>query len=444
MNIFKLLAGLLFLSGILLFPGTGFAQITSDANVVVPTEYSSGAQDDIHVFCGLKGEQKAVLTASAVNGESATFEWLKYNAQSGIFDFVSNDLSGTSTSTISNLEDGCYRVKVTSASGVNTYTSWVFNNYYEVTAAIPQSDCDYFTLQGEFETPTFTYTDLTTGLAKELNKEIQVKWKVGGVDFSIVTPTQVFNPPTKNTDYTFEVSDRFECVADAEVTYTSIVTKASFDYAIEYYGPDGKRSDIEKEEAPLTVNFTNTSENADVDQYEWFIFKDRQKIKDEIAAGTFKDSIMDILYNESPVYTFEAVGTYMVKLVSKKITQISACTDTFYMPDYIKIDTSFIEAPNVFTPNGDGTNDNFAIKFFSMKSVKVTIFNRWGKVVHVWESNNVRGFIGTAESVPESVWNGKIGGRYASPGVYYYVVEGIGRDDRRQKESGFFHLFRDK
>jgi len=440
MNSFKLLAGLLILSGILLFPDAGFAQITSDANAKVPTEYSSGAQDDIHVFCGLKGEKNAALTASAVNGETATFEWSKYNGST--FDVFQNE-SGTS-SPISSLDDGCYRVKVTSASGENTYTAWVFNNYYVATATIPQSDCDYFTLEGKFETPTFTYTDLTTGQAKELNKEIQVKWMVGGVDFSKVTTTQVFGPPTKNTDYTFEVSDRFTCVADAEVTYTSIVTKASFDYAIEYYGPDGKRSDLEKEEAPLTVNFTNTSENGDKDQYEWFIFKDLQKIKDEITAGTFKDSIMEILYNESPVYTFEACGTYMVKLVSKKITEFNTCTDTFYMPDYIVADTSFIEAPNVFTPNGDGTNDNFAIKFFSMKSVKVTIFNRWGKVVHVWESNNVRGFIGTAESVPESVWNGKIGGKYASPGVYYYVVEGIGRDDRRQKDSGFFHLYRDK
>jgi hypothetical protein len=79
-----------------------------------------------------------------------------------------------------------------------------------------------------------------------------------------------------------------------------------------------------------------------------------------------------------------------------------------------------------------------------MKSVKVTILNRWGKVIHTWESNNVQGFLNTAETVPESVWDGKIGGKYASPGVYYYVVEGVGRDDKRRKQAGFFHLFRDK
>ena len=76
-----------------------------------------------------------------------------------------------------------------------------------------------------------------------------------------------------------------------------------------------------------------------------------------------------------------------------------------------------------------------------MKSIKITIFNRWGKVLHVWENNNVPGF---TKAVEESVWDGKVGGRMATPGVYYYVAEGRGRDGVRRKASGFFHLFREK
>jgi hypothetical protein len=79
-----------------------------------------------------------------------------------------------------------------------------------------------------------------------------------------------------------------------------------------------------------------------------------------------------------------------------------------------------------------------------MKTVKISIFNRWGKVLHVWENNNVQGFGPTLESAPQAVWDGKVGGRMATPGVYYYVVEGIGRDDKRHRANGFFHLFRDK
>jgi gliding motility-associated-like protein len=95
----------------------------------------------------------------------------------------------------------------------------------------------------------------------------------------------------------------------------------------------------------------------------------------------------------------------------------------------------------VFTPNGDGVNDNFVIKFWSMKSLEMSIFNRWGKRVHHWESGDVQGFEGTWT---ETVWDGRIGGKYASPGVYYYDVLGHGRDDKKRKAHGFLHLFREK
>jgi gliding motility-associated-like protein len=438
MNQFKSLVILLFLACILVLPNTGFAQITSSANAKVPTEYASGPQDDIHVFCGAKGELNASLSASSANSETASFEWAKYNGST--FGVIQNE-TGVS-STISQLEDGCYQVTVSSSLEVKTYRAWVFNNYMEVTATIPKSDCNSFTLAGTVSSPKLTYTDLTTGAPIELTNSYVVSWSVNGKVFSSFATQPVYDPPTKDTDYTFEATDRFSCSASEDVKYITIVTKAAFTYVLE--GQD-KKSDANKTEAPLTVTFTNTSENGDPGKYEWFIFKDLQKIKEEVAAGTFKDSIMEKVVSDNMVFTFEACGTYMVKLVSKKYSENNTiCTDTFYMADYIVADTSFIEAPNVFTPNGDGTNDKFAIKFFSMKSVKVTILNRWGKVIHTWESNNVQGFLNTAETVPESVWDGKIGGKYASPGVYYYVVEGVGRDDKRRKQAGFFHLFRDK
>lgn len=440
MNIHKQPASFLVLVFILLAPFVGWTQISADADAEVQTEYSSGSQNKIYIFCGAKGEKKAYLTANEPNGESASFEWTKYNTQTGNFDFFRSDLPGSNNSTIPDLEDGCYSVTVTSASGVkNTYTAWVFNNYIEATAAIPESDCTSFLLEGNFETPSLLYTDLSNGQPLELTKGIKVEWREGQSVLSSVLSYRNYAPPTKDTNYTFDVSDRFECSAQANITYVSIVTKASFEYQ-----KAEQKSDPNKVEAPLTVTFTNTSENGDPGKYEWFIFKDLQKIKDEKDAGTFKDSIMDVVYNDSPEYTFEESGEYLVKLVSKHVSEFGTCTDTFYIPESIVIDTAFIDAPNVFTPNGDGTNDKYAIKFFSMKTVKITIFNRWGKVIHKWESNNVQGFFNTATSITASVWDGKVGGKYATPGVYYYVAEGIGRDGLRKKANGFFHLFRDK
>ena len=442
MKIQKSVAVFIVLFVFVVVPFRGFAQITSFARKVVPTEYSAGPQDEIHVFCGMKGETNASLTATSLNGETATFEWQKYN--SGNFDFFRSE-SGNSTSTIADLQDGCYRVDITSASGVkNTYTAWVFNNYLQASAEITDSDCDLFKLKGNVTSPmVLNYVDLSNGQPKVMNKDIQAKWMKGNVAVSSFINATVFDPPTEDTNYRLELSDKFDCDFDTVVRYISIVTKASFDYKLE-----DPKSHSSKIEAPLTVTFTNTSENGDPGKFEWFIYRDRDEIVKEAAANPGKviDSIMSKNYSDSPIIVFERPGSYKVKLVSqKRSTEFNTfCFDTVYIDKNIEIDTSFIEAPNVFTPNNDGNNDRFVVRFFSMKTVKFSIFNRWGKLLHVWESNNVQGFGPTVESVPQAVWDGKVGGKIATPGVYYYVVEGTGRDDKRQRASGFFHLFRDK
>lgn len=441
MKIQKIVAGLLFLTVFVVVPSLGFSQISSGADAIVPTEYTGSPQDFIHIFCGEKGALNASLTATNPTTESATFEWQKYNEVSGNFEFFSSDLSGNKTSTLSSLADGCYRVNIAGASGVKTYTAWVFNNYITSSGTITDSDCNSFTLNGAFETPDLKYVDLSNKQARVLNKDIKVKWAEGNTIVSKVIKSKVYSPPTKDTDYTLEVSDKFGCVSKSVVRYISIVTKASFDYKLE-----DQKSHPSKKEAPLTVTFNNTSENGDSGKYQWFIFRDVDEMKREAKAnqGKVKDSIMAKILSDNPIYVFERPGSYKVKLVSQKKSEYTTCFDTVYIKDYITIDTSFIEAPNFFSPNGDDANQKFTIRFFSMKSVKISIFDRWGKMMHQWESNNVQGFGPTVETIPQAVWDGKVGGKVATPGVYYYIVEGIGRDDKRRRTSGFVHLFRGK
>lgn len=443
MKIQQVVAGLIVLSIFALVPIVGFAQISSGADAVLPTQYSSGSQDNIHIFCGNKGDTNASLTATSPGSESANFEWQKYNAASGGFDLYVNDQSGNTTSAISGLQDGCYRVIITSTSGTKTtFTAWVFNDYLETTAEISESDCTSFTLKGTVTPTTFTYVDLTNGQPKVLNKDIQVKWMDGANTVSKFIIAKMYSPPTKDTDYTLHVSDISGCFTEVVVRYTSIVTKASFTYTT----ADQKGIPTGKTEAPLTVTFTNTSENGDLGKYEWFIYKDRDEIIREAEANPGKviDSIMTKIYSDSPIYIFEKTGTYNVKLVSQKKSEFTTCYDTVYIDEMFVIDESFIKAPSFFTPNGDSANESFMVQFFSMKSVKISIFNRWGKLVHVWESNNVQGFGATVEAFPQSIWDGKVGGKVAVPGVYYYVAEGIGRDDKKRTANGFFHLFRGK
>ncbi len=389
--------------------------------------------DSIYIFCTANGEELATLRATTNLTGTKTFLWEKYNPVSGVFDFYFSESSDAQFSQITGLTDGGYRATITQGATTEILRAWVFNNWTDIIADLPDStsNCFSFRLQGEFTTADLRYYDLSSSTEILINKDIRVQWKKGNEIIASVINPQIFNPPAANTDYTLRVYDKYGCENLESVTYASIVTKAKFSV------------DPINGEAPLEVTFTNQSENGDVNQYEWFFFYDLDYLKENGEDfDSPEDSIMIVAYDENPVYTYENSGTYMVKLVSKKISEFHTCVDTFYLEDYIVADTSFIAVPNVFTPNGDGTNDNFVVKFWSMRSLEISIFNRWGKKIHYWDSGDIRGFEGTWT---ETVWDGRLmGGRYASPGVYYYNVVGEGRDGERRRAHGFFHLFRGK
>ncbi len=394
--------------------------------------------DSIYFFCAeSEGLEIAALRVNTQLQGTKTFLWEKYNNTSGAFDFYFSESSDAQTSSISALADGCYRVTVTLGSTTAIYRAWVFNNWITTDGSVEESTCESFKLNGNFDTGNLKYNDLSTNQELDIFKDMKVQWIVEESVVASVLNPQIYDVPAKNTDYILRAYDKFGCEKTTTVNYQSIVTKASFEVDADWTSADRMVG-----EAPLEVVFTNTSENGDPNGYEWFFFRDLDEIKKESENSQEPvDSFMIVAYDESPVYTYENTGIYMVKLVSKKVSELQTCTDTFYMEDYIYVDSSFIKAPNVFTPNGDGVNDVFGVKFTSMKSMKITIVNRWGKRVHFWEKSDIRGF---NESYEESVWDGKIGNRYASPGVYYYVAEGIGRDDKKRWAHGFVHLFREK
>ncbi|WP_321342853.1 gliding motility-associated C-terminal domain-containing protein [uncultured Draconibacterium sp.] len=410
------------------------AQISSPvANATDVTQYPVFSEtDDIFIFCTSDSlAEVATLTASTELEGTKTWLWEKYNETSGSFELYYQESADAASSQINDLANGCYRITITQGATTVVDRAWVFNNWMYAGGEVKVSDCEHFVITGEMNSAVLTYYDLSSNAPVFVNKDVQVEWLEDGNRIASVLNLEVYDPPTKNTNYTLRVYDKFDCDAQADVTYESIVTKAIF------------TADPMNGEAPLDVTFSNNSENGTPGYYEWFFYRDLNAIKmDSEGAEQPVDSIMLVAYDDAPVYTYENSGTYMVRLVSKHLSDSLTCVDTAYLEDYIEVDTSFIAVPNVFTPNGDGTNDEFVVQFWSMQSIEISIFNRWGKRVHYWESGDVRGFEG---SYTESVWDGRImGGRYASPGVYYYDVTGRGRDGEKRKKHGFVHLFRNK
>jgi|GEM_PF-6469001 len=78
-----------------------------------------------------------------------------------------------------------------------------------------------------------------------------------------------------------------------------------------------------------------------------------------------------------------------------------------------------IFVPNVFTPNGDGKNDNFYPKGVSVNDFEMFIFNRWGEFL-----------FSTTDML--AGWDGRYKGELCIDGVYYYLINYTGTGIKRQ------------
>ena len=109
-------------------------------------------------------------------------------------------------------------------------------------------------------------------------------------------------------------------------------------------------------------------------------------------------------------YTFSEPGSYRVVCA---VNNAICASDS--MEVTVAVAESYLAVPNVFTPNGDGKNDEFRVAYRSLRDFHIWVYNRWGKLVY--ESTD-----------PAKGWDGNINGRPAAEGAYFYVVRAMGTD----------------
>lgn len=110
---------------------------------------------------------------------------------------------------------------------------------------------------------------------------------------------------------------------------------------------------------------------------------------------------------QNPVQTYHLEGNYLVTLT---VTDIKGCSYVIQKGPYQIFEPTYI-IPNVFTPNEDGINDTWKVKYLGKERVSFQIFDRWGNLMF------------TSESV-EQGWNGNVkSGKQALDGVYFYQVK---------------------
>jgi gliding motility-associated-like protein len=171
--------------------------------------------------------------------------------------------------------------------------------------------------------------------------------------------------------------------------------------------------------APMTVNFENRSHSSDSltgqnGVNSWWIFGNASTASYSSVAGTAA------LYNQP--------GTYTVTLFVQK----GKCEAMDTAVINVEVPSQLI-VPNIFTPNGDGSNDLFFLQRASnLAEIHIKIFDRWGNLVY--ELETVKGQI---------EWDGKNqAGKEVPDGVYFYSIKATGKDSKTYDQKGSVTLMR--
>ena len=423
-------------------------QITSPfANNIISTSYPvSTTEDSIYIFFSSPGTNvKGSLSASLLPSGTYNFEWFRYNEVSGDFDLPLSNFLAVSSSQISDLTNGGYKVLITDGIGIDTsFTAWVHIDKLKASVVKDINQhllssaffCGTINLSGVISVDSFYYFDPTNNAQVLLQNEFRYEWTEDNPELTIyhttsfLDPQTIDNPPYLDTWFILTVTDDFGMQDVDSVFYESIEVKPLFSFQM-FDPKEDQRVFVDattpaEGDAPLRLKFTNESVNGS--SYEWIFSLDSAK------SGFFASELTNDL-DYQPEYLYRIPEDYFLALVA--ISE-AGCIDTFKLADPITVLPSLLEIPNVFSPDGDAINPVFKVKFQSIKEFSIRIFDRAGKMVYKAEVSDMYSWEG---------WNGNImdTDREASAGAYFYVIEAEGWDSEvyhKGQYRGVVYLFR--
>jgi gliding motility-associated-like protein len=152
------------------------------------------------------------------------------------------------------------------------------------------------------------------------------------------------------------------------------------------------------------------------------------------------NNIVDVFINGNSSYEFSLDNiNFLGNGTSFTFTKVAAGLRTVFVRDInsceepIQITVSVIGYQKYFTPNGDGKNDYWNIKGLdsgSFKSINVSIFDRYGRVI-----STITDFI-------SSGWDGSFNGKSLPSNDYWYTAILIDVNGNVIKKNGHFSLVR--
>ncbi len=174
---------------------------------------------------------------------------------------------------------------------------------------------------------------------------------------------------------------------------------------------------------PLFLNLeSNANDTTNAYHYEWAF------VSDENATRGDYDNAFTQHGSYVNAFKFEDPGLHCIRLTVRDLND-TTCKHQSYA--CLQISDSKIAAPNVFTPNGDGVNDEFRVSYQSIATFEISIYDQWGR--RVYQSTDIT-----------QGWDGTFHGKLASIGTYFYVIKAVGTDDEEYILKGDINLIRSK
>jgi gliding motility-associated-like protein len=371
---------------------------------------------------------------------SSSHQWYRYKTKAIEAEPIAATQQGA-TSTVNPIEEGYgYFVEESGTLPryirIIDYSKYAFHiqNLKVTDQAIP---CDELRIEGTAEIPPLTYYT-PNGLQRELERSFEIiyntlEYSEENKNFSpkIVTETLKGNPfntplppPLCDTEITLK-GDLFARHFNVESsistsTYQAVSIVAHLDTTTtSFAGPNvcsgsGNSSGFS---APVDIHFEAIANEPVATFFKWTIVHHKEGKSDTILSFTARS--MD--------YTFKDEGAFTAIL--EVGDRLGKCKQTDSIS--IEIGETCLSAPNVFSPGtSPGVNDEFKVAYKSIVSFKGWIFNRWGSEVFYWTD-------------PAKGWDGKKGGKYVPPGVYFYVIEAKGANGKNLIQKGHINIIRD-
>lgn len=183
-------------------------------------------------------------------------------------------------------------------------------------------------------------------------------------------------------------------------------------------------------EAPVTVRlFANAEE---VEGYSLVCSWEFTKEGEDEPYLIRYDKDVEIDIRESGATIIQPVFVYTSRSDSEVVWEFGR---EDYEPFRVILSESSLEAPNAFSPNGDGINDYYNV--YNVKSIvsfSAAIYNRWGQQLYSWGIDQI--------DCEDCGWDGTYKGKDVKPGVYYVVIDARGADGIRYEIRRDVNLLR--